>query len=459
VRYATSWAFAKAEDGKPYFRPCVLRQLRATDRCVLGVGFLLTNAEVLQAVGEKTGDSDFGDSALVHWVACCAEQSGSLADANLRYLRSSHGCLISIRDAVCEVSEEVARAVLELSEIAQIAARRALREVPETLAFLAPPMIHRSKRFARVFCPQVLEEARTSFRSVLRALAEGDCSAFLRAEEHFYSTAIQDAHEYVLRAFDAAFASGLVFCCAHVMEDEIPVRFAAYLSRALEALEVFASYDLHPDIVFQSNYARIPVTAEERQAAEQASKEAFEGARQRSLDENASTTPDGGYSGGWDLEPCLGPWADFEQSGFETVDDVLASAFIEKRDATGTGGVIGHVSREAAQPLSFLVQVLSRAVVDSDDGRPAWNALQRILRAGGWTAPHLLQRVRTLALQYGKWAARIDPLIGLEGDISRLEQEFARAELLLPSYEPAPSGGYLIVCSTGDELMLERAAM
>ena len=98
MRYATSWAFAKAEDGKPYFQPSILRQLRATKRYVLGVGFLLTNEEILQAIGEDKGRTDFMGEVVVNWVARCAEQSGSLSGANLMYLLSSKGLLISIRD-------------------------------------------------------------------------------------------------------------------------------------------------------------------------------------------------------------------------------------------------------------------------------------------------------------------------------------------------------------------------
>ena len=121
------------------------------------------------------------------------------------------------------------------------------------------------------------------------------------------------------------------------MEDEIPGRFAAYLSQGLQALEVFADYDLHPEIVFQSNYASIPPT---REAAIQAGKEAFEYTQQGSHKEDASATPDSGYSAASELETCLAPWADFEEIGFETlVDHVLAAAFADKRDATGTGGL------------------------------------------------------------------------------------------------------------------------
>ena len=267
VRYATSWAFAKAEDGKPYFQPSILRQLRATKRYVLGVGFLLTNEEILQAIGEDKGRTDFMGEVVVNWVARCAEQSGSLSGANLMYLLSSKGLLISIRDAVCEVSDEVAREVLQLPDTAQVTAMRALRNVPENLTFLAPPMIRRSPRSAQVFHSHVCEEARPAFRSVLRGLADGDCSIFLKAKETFCSADTEDAHEYVLRALDAAFSAGIISLCAEVMDDELPGRFAAYLSRALQALEAFASYDHHPEIVFQSNYAGIPVTVPGRQTA------------------------------------------------------------------------------------------------------------------------------------------------------------------------------------------------
>ena len=73
-----------------------------------------------------------------------------------------------------------------------------------------PPMIRRCRRPAGVFRPNGSRSGSAGFRSLLRALADGDCSAFLKAKAAFYLTDTDDAHEYVVRALDAAFSAKIM---------------------------------------------------------------------------------------------------------------------------------------------------------------------------------------------------------------------------------------------------------
>ena len=135
---------------------------------------------------------------------------------------------------------------------------------------------------------------------------------------------------------------------------------------------------------------------------------------------------------------------------------MLAAAFIEMLDAKGIGGIIGHLSRVAAHNLAWLVFTISAAIDDSDDGRPSLTALEHVLDVGGWASEDLLQRMRALTLKYGSWAARAEPCISDGIGAGSLEEDFTRADLVLPMYARPLTGGYLITCTTHDELLIQH---